>query len=187
MSKKIGIIAEDNSDYDVIKVLIGKIIPENSFRTKKFIGKGCGKLFRNCEAWTDNLFRAGCDHVLVFHDLDRNNETDLRRKLESKVSKWSNQSLIVIPIEELEAWLLSDMQAVKKALNLSKKPNKIYHCERVESPKEHLESIVKRLGKRYVNNIHNVGIAKEQDLSSLRRCNSFLPFENYVKNNIHVV
>ena len=109
MSKIIGIIAEDLSDVDVITNLLGKYVERNKFAVKKFVGNGCGKLRNKCGIWATTLFEAGCHHVLIFHDLDRNDEASLRKLLLGKVPKeHSPDSLVVIPTEELEAWLLAD-------------------------------------------------------------------------------
>lgn len=186
MTKKIGIIAEDDSDVEVIAEILSKYMQKNHFCLKKFTGNGCGKLRNKCDSWATSLFKSGCDHVFVFHDLDRNNENKLRTLLEKKISpdKYPN-SLIVIPIEELEAWLLSDVDAIKKVFSLPKAPSTIHECENVPSPKEHLEDIVWRIGKkRYVNTIHNKKISQHMSLDNLRRCGSFTNFDDYVTKKI---
>lgn len=186
MTKQIGIVAEDNSDVEVISEILSKYMQRNNFCVKKFIGGGCGKLRNKCDSWVSSLFKSGCDHVFVFHDLDRNNEKSLRTLLKKKISpdKYPN-SLIVIPIEELEAWLLSDVDAIQKVFSLPKTPSKIHECENVPSPKEHLEDIVWKIGKkRYVNTIHNKKISQHTSLENLRRCESFVNFDIYVSENI---
>lgn len=186
MSKILGIIAEDLSDYAVIIALFSKYAAKSKFSTKKFVGNGCGKLKNKCDSWARQLFESGCDHVFVFHDLDLNNEAELRAILEKKIpaSKFPN-SLIVIPIEELEAWLLSDSAAIQSVFSLSKSPKKVSECERVVSPKEHLASIVWTLGKkRYLNTIHNEKIAQLVSLESLRRCASYQSFDTYVTTRV---
>ncbi|MEK6789482.1 MAG: DUF4276 family protein [Pseudomonadota bacterium] len=186
MTNSIGIIAEDVSDVEVIVEILEKYIARNTFSVKKFTGDGCGKLRSKCETWTSILFKSGCTHVFIFHDLDRNDEISLRKTLEKKVSptKYPN-SLVVIPVEELEAWLLSDAAAIQKTFSLPKVPREIHDCEAVSSPKEHLEEIVWSIGKkRYLNTIHNKKISKIMSLSSLRKCRSFKDFDAYITKNI---
>lgn len=182
MINNIGIIAEDDSDVDVIVEILSKYIARNKFGVKKFTGIGCGKLRNKCDSWAASLFKSGCNHVFIFHDLDRNNEKTLRKLLERKVPPGDYpNSLIVIPVEELEAWLLSDSDAIQKTFSLSKAPKKIHECENVESPKEHLGEVVWHLGKkRYVNTIHNKKISQFTALAHLRRCPSFELFDKYV-------
>ena len=76
MSKKIGVIAEDSSDVEVICEILEKYMDSSSFSVRKFVGNGCGKLRNKCDAWARLLIKMGCDHLLLFHDLDRNKEAD---------------------------------------------------------------------------------------------------------------
>ncbi|NVO00043.1 MAG: DUF4276 family protein [Geobacteraceae bacterium] len=186
MSKTIGIIAEDTSDVDVITALIGKYVDRNKFSIKKFVGNGCGKLRNKCDSWTALLFEAGCHHVLIFHDLDRNDEAKLKKLLLKKVPKEQYpNAFIVIPIEELEAWLLSDEHAIQSVFGLKAPPKKIINCEQVQSPKEHLAGLVWTLGKkRYLNTVHNKKISEKIVIENLRRCPSFKPLDDYIETTI---
>jgi hypothetical protein len=186
MTKIIGVIAEDNSDIDVIYQIFSKYMNENEFKIKKFIGNGCGKLKSKCDAWTDNLFKSGCQHVFIFHDQDRECKIKLRKKLEKKVCpKKYSDTLIVIPVEELESWLLADENAIKNVFNLNAIPKKIQDCENIASPKEHLRDLVWRTGKkRYLNTIHNKMLAKEISLINLRRCSSYSLFDEFVSARV---
>lgn len=186
MPKHIGIIAEDQSDVDVITHFLEKYVARNTFSIRKFVGNGCGKLRSKCGSWAATLFESGCHHVLLFHDLDRNNEASLRKLLLKKVPKAQfPNALIIIPIEELEAWLLSDESAVRDVFSLSKSPPRIKDCEAIRSPKEHLSKLVWSLGrKRYLNTRHNGRLSAKVTLDSLRRCPSYIPFDNYVRSSI---
>jgi len=186
VSKKIGVIAEDNSDIEVINEIFSKYLPANEYKIKKFVGNGCGKLRNKCDSWTKTLFNSGCDYVFVFHDLDRYKEQELRKDLEFKVCPVKNvNSLIVIPKEELEAWLLSDTKALEKVFSLPKEPKKIPNCELIKSPKEHIRDLVYKLGKkRYLNTVHNKKIAKEIRLTNLTRCKSFEPFGKFITERL---
>jgi hypothetical protein len=183
MSNTIGIIAEDVSDVDVIKEILKKYLG-NNFSIKKFVGNGCGKMRNKCDAWAKLLVRQGCEHIFIFHDRDDNCEESLRSELNKKVDqKTYPASLIVIPVKELEAWLLSDVDAISKAFNLKKTPKK---SESINSPKEHLRDIVwlNNEKKRYVNTIHNKKIAEALLLDNLRTCRSFDSFDKYIKEKI---
>ncbi len=56
-STKIGVIAEEQNDIDVLYQYTCKIIPENSFSFLRFVGHGCGKLRKKCRAWAENLLK----------------------------------------------------------------------------------------------------------------------------------
>lgn len=186
MSKKIGLIMEDKSDIEIIDQFLLKYLNKSDYTIKKFIGNGCGKLKNKCDSWTNNLFNMGCSCVIVFHDLDRNNEVQLRNDLSKKVPvKKFPKSLIVIPIEEIEAWLLSDENAIKEVFSLKRVPKKIANTEGVTSPKEFIRDMVWRLGKkRYLNTVHNKRIASKMSLDSLKQCPSYIPFHDFVLEEI---
>lgn len=186
MSKQIGIIAEDVSDVDVVTNILGKYVDRSKFSIRKFVGNGCGKLRNKCDSWAATLFESGCHHVLIFHDLDRHDEVSLRTLLEEKVSpERFPKSLIVIPIEEMEAWLLSDEMAIRDVFKLQKSPPRIDNCEAINSPKEHLSKMIWSIGKkRYINTTHNKKISEKISIENLRRCPSFASFDAYVKSSI---
>lgn len=186
MPKTIGIIAEDLSDVDVITSLLEKYVQRNEFSIKKFVGNGCGKLRNKCGSWAASLFEAGCHHVLVFHDLDRNDEAGLKKLLLKKLPKAQfPNSHIVIPVEELEAWLLCDSKAIRDVFRLDKTPPQITDCESVQSPKEHIGRLVWSMGKkRYLNTTHNKRLAERVTLMNLLRCTSYSTFDEYVKSDI---
>lgn len=184
MSKKIGVIAEDKSDIAVIEEILCKYINKKSFSIRSFTGQGCGKLKSKCASWADNLIKAGCDHILLFHDLDRNKLSKLRLELEAKFDKKKNV-LVVIPVEEIEAWLLSDAEAIKKVFSLKNAPKISGHCETIASPKEYLANLVWLSDKkRYLNTVHNVKISQELSLEKLRKCQSFIPLDNYLVQHV---
>lgn len=186
MSKKIGVIAEDKSDVEVITEILAKYIARNKFSVNHFVGNGCGKVKQKCDSWVKLLIGRGCEHVFIFHDLDRNNNVQLRKLLEKKIPpKTFPNSLIIIPIEELEAWLLSDTRAIQQVFSLPKTPKTIADCESIASPKEHLEGMVWKLGKtRYVNTIHNKKISELMSLDNLKRCSSFAEFNDYLLDKV---
>ena len=188
MSKLIGIIAEDMSDVEVIKILLKKIATRR-FATVQFVGKGCGPLKRKIPGWCAAFKNKGVKSVLIVHDLDRNNALELHDKLSKLVPDLVfAHTAIVIAIEELEAWLLSDMQAIKDALNLVSIPRVINHPENIASPKEHLGDIIKTHSKGrlkiYSNTIHNSLIANKIEISELSKCVSFSKFNDFAQNAI---
>lgn len=175
---RIGVIAEEASDIDVLYELTCKLTKENMFSFKKFVGHGCGKLRRKCTAWAENLLRRGCSHLVIIHDLDDNDEAKLYAKLTGLVQNVGfDRCLILIPIHEIEAWLLSDSRALKNVFGMSKLPNVPGKPEAVINPKEKLRDIVwTTTKKRYLNTIHNKKIAAASRISRIKTCRSFQPY-----------
>jgi len=185
MTKLIGVIAEDRSDVEILEELASKLAPRRTFAVKKFIGYGCGRIRSKCHAWARNLRLQRCSSLVVIHDLDCNQLFQLQDEIGEALhpSPIANH-VIVIPVREIEAWLLADQDAIVKALKLSKSIGKIPNPEAILRPKERLRDLVyfksdKR--KHYVNTIDNRKIASCANLKNLRRCKSFVPLEAFLR------
>ena len=182
MRVRIGLIAENDSDYRVMSELTAKIIPSNSFTYKKFAGGGCGKLRRKCAAWAQNLLNRGCSHLVVLHDLDNNDEVELREDIEGKINDIRfDAKVVLIPVQEIEAWLLSDAEAIRRVFNMDRTPRVPTNPESVNNPKEKLRDVVwVGAKKRYINTIHNEKIASALDLRKITTLRSFRPFPGFL-------
>jgi len=179
---RIGVIAEENNDVEVLYELTRKLTDDHAFSFKKFVGHGCGALRRKCTAWAVNLLRRGSTHLVVLHDLDTNDENQLRSELEHCVQDIGFDGyIILIPRREIEAWLLVDGKALKSVFSMSKIPKVPTNPEEIERPKEKLRDIVwKAAAKRYVNTIHNPKIAAESRISKILVCKSFRPYPQFI-------
>lgn len=181
---RVGIIAEDSSDVEAIKTLVRRISVRKNIGFKKFVGQGCGRIKRKCYAWAENLKDRGCKYLVLVHDLDRDDLDDLKISLENCIATCPIEKyLICIPVEEIEAWWLSDPGAIASALNLDKAPRVKGNPESISSPKEYISELVRRVSKGstlYINTKHNETIAKNLDLSRAKNCASFVPFYNFV-------
>jgi len=178
-----GIIAEDFSDVEVVKKFAKKLLGRN-ISTRYFVGKGCGQIKKKLRGWCNALEIKGCSQVILVHDLDRRNAETLRAQLQSELNLApQKKKVLVVPIEELEAWLLSDHLAIKAALKLRRAIKEEHHPERVPSPKEHLGRLILKAsdGKvTYVNTVHNTLITDHVDISLVKKkCPSFLPLAQF--------
>lgn len=183
MTHKIGIIAEDISDIEVVKILAKKVSGK-TISTCHFVGKGCGPLKKKTLGWCKSLMTRGCNQIILLHDRDRNNTQQLRSQLEAILGQAPQPTkIVIIPEEELEAWLLSDTSAITAALKLRSKIKQINHPETVDSPKEFIRDVVYKISEKkiqYVNNVHNKLIAQLANADEIRRkCPSFRPFANF--------
>lgn len=187
-SVTVGVIAEDDSDVDSATVLIRRISGKSNVGVKRFVGKGCGRINRKSRAWATNLKQRGCSLLILIHDLDRNRLAELRIKLEQSLDPSPiGEYLICIPVEELEAWLLADPVAIRKALKLPKTPKIKGHPEDISSPKEYLEALVRRITqgeKVYDHTRHNEKICKELGIDRVLRCPSFKEFHEFVRQKV---
>lgn len=184
MSRGVGLIAEDDSDVSVVEVLIRKIARKH-FKTKQFVGRGCGKIVAKCRSWAIALGQRGCSLLIVLHDLDQRQEPALRTSLVDALNPCPiAHHAIVIPVRELEAWLLADHEAINRAMKLARPLNQIADPQGVARPKERLRDLIYSRSNHtttYVNTIHNIRIAEQVSIARVRaRCSSFGPFEQFV-------
>lgn len=138
-----GIIAEDDSDVEVVSAITLELLKPHVIGFKKFVGGGCGKLRRKCEAWARNLVERDCSWIIVVHDLDENNEQQLRKQLTASVLPAGAQATVVlIPKREIEAWLLYDARAIAAAFRQRPLPPLPGNPEILRDPKRHLSDLV---------------------------------------------
>jgi hypothetical protein len=184
---RVGLIAEEESDAEVLKALTSKAAQNKSIGYDRFLGHGCSKLRAKCASWAHQLLQRGCRFVIVCHDLDKSKETELRRLIEASLGALkSSQRLILIPVHEIEAWLLSDPRAIMLTFREHREPRCPGLPESVVDPKKTLEKIIwSTFHKRYVNTIHNGKIASHMRLSALGKCASFCPHPKFVKEIIN--
>lgn len=183
MPIKYGLIAEDASDIEVIKKLAKKVSGKG-ISASHFVGKGCGPIRKKALGWCKAFAIKGCTQILLVHDRDKSDVAILTAALQDVLQPAPQlRKVVVVPSEELEAWLLSDHEAIKKALNLRKAIKEEHHPERIESPKEYLGAAVWKVSLKtvqYVNAVHNPVIADHIDIARIsRKCPSFRPFVDF--------
>jgi hypothetical protein len=183
--KGIGLIVEDNSDFDSFKILIQRITNKDNIKFRKAISIGCGKLRRKASSYAVNLYQKGCNMIIIVQDLDRNEYDSLKKELEEKISSSpANYNFICIPIEEIEAWFLSDPESIKKTFDLERIPKIKGLPETIQSPKEVIEQLVKinsRHTKLYLNTKHNSVLSQNVSLDLINaKCKSFKELNDYI-------
>jgi hypothetical protein len=184
--RTVGIIAEDNSDFETIKTIINKFTKKN-LSYKKNIGHGCGKIKRKCKDYVDDLEKRNCDLVLLFHDLDRNDYKTLNDSLHDKIKDCNiSQKFICIPVEEIEAWFLSDVNAIKNTFKIKRQINIKGKPETIPSPKEFLQALIYKNSNKTIvfnNAKHNNKIAENLDLNLVSKsCPSFNKLEEFLRS-----
>jgi hypothetical protein len=186
MAVNIGVIAEERNDIDVLYEFTCKLVPENSFSFSSFAAHGCGRLRNKCRAWSNNLIQRGCTHLVVIHDLDSEDQNALRAELDNSVRGIGfSGRIILIPVFEIEAWLLSDSLALKQTFHMKKLPNIPQNPETIPHPKEYLRDTVWKYSKKhYVNTIHNKKIASVLTIDKALLCSSFAPYPPFLSNTI---
>lgn len=179
---KIGIIAEAASDVDVVETLIRRHFPDRRVGVKSRRAAGCGKLRRKLSAWVPQLFDSGVDAVIVVHDLDQSLPDKLRSELERSVHvSIQPRTLIVIPVREIEAWLMSDGNAIARVFRSSKSVPAPSNPELLVDAKRALVALVrKHCARDYIPTVHNGKLAQELALKRIARLPSFKPLPAFI-------
>ncbi|MCB9740176.1 MAG: DUF4276 family protein [Deltaproteobacteria bacterium] len=152
MSRSLGILAEDATDIDVLKVIANRYKP-GAFSFKVHHGRGAGELHRKGSRWIADLQRRDVRHVVILHDLDRDrgsgelhDESDLRHRLRRVVADATLEHLLCIPVEELEAWFWSCPDVLAKVAGRPQRAHRNPHA--IRGPKEQLVALSRRGGRR---------------------------------------
>lgn len=185
--RRVGIIAEDVSDYDAAVVFISRVAGKSNLGFRKKIGNGSGKIVSKCLAWSNELGDKGCELLILLHDRDRHDLAHLHAQLSVALEgSIIGNRFICIPVEEIEAWFLGDPDAIKKAFRLKKLPKFSGLPEHVASPKEKLHAEILRCSDKtweYIGTNHNAKLAQHMDFDILiRRCASFKQFHDFIKS-----
>jgi len=179
---RVGVIAEDQSDVDVVDELLAKVTTRK-YVIKRFLGHGSGRVVGKCSEWARVLRDQGCTRLIVVYDLDTGNLPEVRARLRGALGQCPiTRHTIIIPVREIEAWLLADEVSIARIAKPRRVPRPIPNPERFMRPKETLRDLIERLSERritYVNTIHNKQLAKHAALVRVRRCMSFQDLERF--------
>jgi hypothetical protein len=150
-------------------------------------------LIENCADTTKDLFEIdGCDRVIIVWDLypawreagERPCLVEDREQILEKLhtAGVNNPNVFLVCIkEELEAWLLSEHQAISAVLSRPTREVRIgreQYPERVRNPKATLNKLFQEnTGRPYSDLVHAERIVKNiVNTNRLRRCGTFVRF-----------
>jgi Domain of unknown function (DUF4276) len=179
-----AVLGEDDSDAKSLTVLVRRIKGVANLTVVKKGFRGCGDLRQNaCRVIRDFAVR-GATRFIVCHDADHADPLEIRESVRRTLARdgcGRCDCEIVVPVQELEAWIIADENAITKVISSLKIPNE-RSPERIDNPKEWLRKrSIKRSKPIYVPSIHNERIAHYIDLTTLeRKCPSFRPLKAFV-------
>lgn len=181
-----GILGESRSDVDTLKALVRRIAA-NEFLSIKAKGyEGCGEMLRKGATQLQLFAKLGCSQFIVCYDSDGKDPVERRKTVDDQIVKPSRTSqpcCIVVPVQELEAWILADIECAQRVFD-SWNPMPISNPEAIASPKEHLEKLSRATNRRprYHHATHNERMAKYMDIEKVHKaCPSFRPLFEFVQ------
>jgi hypothetical protein len=182
-----GIIGEAGSDAETLKVLIRRLANNSSLTILVKDYDGCGEILAKGARQLRTFSELGCNRLVVCHDADGPDPAPKRREINDKVviPSGCERCCIVIPVHEIEAWILADIDKVGNRIAKSWNPKPFVGNPEAEvKPRKTLErmSIDSKQKPRYSHTSDNPGVALYLDLDRVRqRCPSFGPLMDFVR------
>ena len=183
-----AVIGEDKSDSDMIAVLMRRLAGATSLKIKTFGHDGCARLRRDGARQIGLFLDLGYTKFVVCHDADHNDPQSVRDRVMREIVRpagVAGSCCILIPVQEIEAWILADIDAVTKVFSSWRPRPTKRDPERVNDPKELLERLCRRSSPRliYEHSVHNAAVAKHLNIEKVqRRCPSFQPLVDFILN-----
>lgn len=176
-----AILAEDDSDAEVLSCIVKRHFDNDHLSVKKKGYDGCGGLCRKGARDIKNWLARGIKRFVVCHDADSNSPTDIREKVLTKIIRPADaekQCCITVPIQEIEAWLIADEDAINAVIpSFQFKGHN--QPEKIQSPKEWLikQSEAANGKPLYSPKTFNAAVAKHLRFDVVqRKCPSFKAF-----------
>jgi hypothetical protein len=180
-----GILGDDESDVETLKVLVRRLARNEALPVKTKGYGGCAKMLHKGAKQLALFKSLECTRFIVCYDADGPDpkpKHDLVRARIVAPSGIDKGVCIVIPVQEIEAWLLADIECATKIFT-SWKPTPITNPEQIPSPKEYLEKLSRdsRQRPRYSHAAHNEKMAKYIDLRKVsNKCSAFRVLAEFV-------
>lgn len=185
-----AILGEDTSDTETLKELVFRIAQNRSLTIKSKGYSSCGEMLRKGNRQLKLFQRLGAQRFIICYDADRDCPVARRQKIIDDIITPANFNGIfcaLVPIQELESWILADIHAVQNIIKGWAPGKAISNPESINDPKEHLEKLsrTQQQRPRYSHAIHNPQIAKHLNIATiLAKCSSFKPLFDIVSQGV---
>lgn len=181
-----GVLGEDKSDADMLKELIFNLAGDHSLTIKTKGYSSCGELLTKGARQVAMFKALGCSKFVICYDSDHDCPEARKASIIKRIIKPSMTTGVfcaLVPIQEIEAWILADLSAVTNIIKGWVPAKEILHPEAEDDPKEYLEKLSRKNQRpRYSHATHNPRIAKYLDLTIVEaKCPSFKPLVDIVR------
>lgn len=187
-----AVLAEGDSDALMLRTIIERLSDDGKggarVRVKEKGYCGSGELYRIGARDLKALARLDFERFVVCFDADRECPKAKRDEIIQRVVKpaaLQHPICVLIPIQEIESWILADLDALGRLFpHWRGRPKPIANPESIQDPKEHLRGLTSLNGgkPKYDHANHNQKIAIHLDLAAIeRKCASFRPLLDLVR------
>jgi hypothetical protein len=182
----IGIFGEDYSDFATLKEIVRSLTENRSLTINGRGFGGKGNLLNKCADHLKTFYEDGYRHFVICHDSNGDEASLIRERVHRRIVAPSgipaDGCCIVVPVQEIEAWILADIRSARKIFP-SWRPAPVRNPERMTKPSRELErmSRQKNLRPRYSHPTHNPQIVQYLNLDKVaEHCPSFRPLREFV-------
>lgn len=180
-----GVLGEDKSDAQTLKVIIRRLAKDNSLSIRPYGFNGATEMLKDGGKTLKLLATLRCSRFVICYDADSSSEQERREAVINRIIRPSGikgNFCILVPREEIEAWILADLNAVGKINAAAKALKPFDRPENVEGPKERLEKLCRdKQRPLYSHRTHNPVVAEHLDLEEVaKKCPSFAPLQHFV-------
>lgn len=183
---KYAALGEDKSDSETIKAIIRVVAGDISIPVQARGYGGKAGLLKKGAKDLRTYSSLGFTRFVIVHDADCNDPESIRLQVcEQVVAKAGLKTgcCVVVPVQEIEAWILADLKAVTSVLT-GWRPRKDFPSpEGIDNPKEELERLSRMSNKkpRYSHVVHNPRVAEHLDWRRVQqKCPSFQPLVDLI-------
>ena|SRR5579864_9530976 len=180
-----GTLGKDQSDVNTLTVIVRRLAKNPSLGVRHKSFDGGGNMFNDGRRVLQALSSLNCNRLIICHDADGPVPSTNYHRVRERIVEpagLEDSSLVLIPVQELEAWLVADIETMTRIFK-SWKPKPISNPEGIRNPKEHLIRLSRdsRHRPRYSHATHNEQVARYLDLDKVKRkCPSFRPLVTFI-------
>ena len=181
-----AVLGEHRSDAETLVVIIKRLLGDDRASILRKGFNGCGELCRKGASHIRQFGDRGATHFVVCHDADGPDPAPVLSKVREMIVDPAHVAAtccIVVPVQELEAWIIADEAAIAKTIpSLKLKP--LPQPESRSDPKEWLvrQSRKRRSRPLFTPTMHNRRVAEHLDLKTVAdKCPSFRPLVDFVR------
>ncbi|WP_436629224.1 DUF4276 family protein [Herbaspirillum rubrisubalbicans] len=181
-----GIIGEDSSDVEMLVEIVKRLSGDERLSVKRQGFSGSGELFKKGKLTLQTFSRLRCSRFIVVYDSDGDSPDVRKRRIVEEIVNRSGvegEFCALIPTQEIEAWILADIECVSRHFPGWRPTREFRNPENISNPKELLRSLSREgaAKPRYSNATHNPVLARYLDLDLVfSRCPSFHPLRTLV-------
>jgi hypothetical protein len=108
-----AILGEDESDVATLRVLVRRLADNDSLPIKVKGYGGCGEMLQKGARQLRDFRNRGCTRFIICHDADGSDPEPKRELVRVRIiqpSEIRDGYCIIVPVQELEAWILADIE-----------------------------------------------------------------------------